>query len=235
MKDFEQRKIEYFKKLKENPELLDSIMKKTEEDNENNIRLTEIILDPKNERELDIAEMTYTFGSDMLSMMEDAFSDNLETIPLEDNLAVKYFVGIIKDAKENKNVNGESAKKTNDKESKTIDVKEAARLAYDSFVGFFSEPEETVEYIARQCGFDLDDSIQLMQFQLYLNKAKLTLDKTNPTSRLVDDLSDEQVKEGKEFVDEFHRIYMSNKKEEEQEDEDEFIRKLIQNILRKMD
>jgi hypothetical protein len=161
MEDFNIKKREYLEKLRENPDYVQGVLNSKD----NSTRSLEIILDPKTDIELSIAEALYIMFTDILYLTDNVYE--LEPNDLDSVEFVSFFSEMI------------IALKNND-EIRINELKEIAqnRLSPE-FVGkiifqftreMIYDYEELLVHLCEKCGFDPSDSLAIAQFQVYFNK-----------------------------------------------------------------
>ena len=205
--EFDEKLKKYYDRLRENPELLENIMKNSK--NQNSL---DIMLLPNNEKELRVAEAAFNLMEDILKVIEDAYYGELKTIDIEDCAFANMFVNIINALK---NKDKEKLNEIEEWLTKNVDMKTSAKLIYEMVVVFAQNPEEFAESIASKCGFDLEDELSMLQFQLYMSKASEYSNKANKNVDLsnLDNLTDKKVDSIVEFTNEFHNAYLEGLKE----------------------
>lgn len=204
MESFEQRKNQYFNKLKENIEIVEQMTNNDNSDKENNKKTLEMLLMPTTEQELQFDNLMIDFMSDMRSLTDDIVNDNVKDIDLSICEVVKFYAKIIVVLKNEDNTMIEELKNAL---GDLRNPKAIAKLYYELIVAFGSNPDETVESIMTEAGFDVDDELSLLQFQIYLNKAnEITNSKQ---SEKFDVNNPVQIEFLSEFTKEFNRIYKS--------------------------
>ena len=198
MDDFNERKEEYFKKLREDVDIISSLMQ-----SEGNIKTKQIILNPQTPQELEMAEATYKTISDLKNLLFDIMNGDVKPLDVNNCFVVDYFARLIKALVD---CNQDEVNRCY-LELSDMGVKEAAKLVYEMMVVFASNPEEAIDYIINKSGFNDADELQMLQFQLYLEKAKeITNSRKAMDINNVDVDDEKQVKEYIDFSDEFHRL-----------------------------
>ena len=201
MKNFEDRKKDYFKKLNENSEIVESIVRDPSSDQ----RFVEIIINPQTERELEIADSSITFFSDMLGLAFRKTSS--EDINYEDNKYVIIVSDLINAIKAKDEI---KVKEISDYLDSISDPIEVARYSFDFCNGFGSNPEDCYEYIAQKTGFDTSDFRESTLYNFYWNKAQ-EITKKERYAKIdyanTDIETDEQINTSIRVMKEFHRLY----------------------------
>lgn len=197
---FKNRREEYFTKLRNNSELLESIM-----NGNNNSKTLNILLIPSDEKELLLAENFYILMDDLLFITKNCIIGNIDVELSDDNMIILLFTRIIIALKEQ---NQEEISKIT-KELNTLNTKKSAQLIFELMTSFFSKPEELMYAIFDKCGFDQEDELSIVQFQKYLEKAnEITNNRSNSIIDLsnIDQSNDEQISNFIDFTNEFHSI-----------------------------
>lgn len=198
MNDFKKRRLEYTKKLVENSEVLAKIEEDYgNSDLESDKRTYQILIAPCNFDELELAEALYMSINDVVTLCFKEDNYELKSYDPEDNLAASVIGKVIESL-----YNGEE-----------IDVNTlveptpafAARFMFDSIRGLCFEPEETLEYMAKKVGVDVEDDFEVNQFMQYFQRAsELISTKVKP----IFNPDDFKAKTAlvKEYADEFHKL-----------------------------
>lgn len=205
MENFNERKKAYIEKARSNPEIIEMIAS-----NNGNVTMSdemlELVIDPKNEKELTLAENILTTASDLSTLVINIALENVKSIPIKENSGLKVYADLINVVKENGDIN-----------KLKPNMKENARLLYEILVGTISEPEESMQYIAELSGFDLDNAFDKAKFNLCINKINK---EGNTNIKFPKDYTDEEINEFLEFSAEFHKLckegYLENKEDTEE-------------------
>lgn len=202
MENFLERKEKYLRKLCENTDTVEKIYDsaKTEVEKRN----LEVILSPSNEKELNISELMFDFYNDTYSIVDDAKNGNLNEIPVEENEGLKEIVRFVNLAKKGEKI--DFSKYYENSES----IKRAAEISYSGIVGLYADMDSSFDYVFKKCGFDEDSFVDLTIFRLYMERLQesasgSTLDYRN--------YSDKDFENYKMFFQEFHKLYVEGKKE----------------------
>lgn len=200
---FEERREEYFNNLRSNPLLLVKLFEK--EENKNS-KIMEIMIRPKTEGELNLAESVWVLMSDFITLTEDAMNNRIKKVEPGDSVAVNTLIELVNSFKTNDDEKVEEIKLWL---SNISDPKEIAKIIYDLMAGFMGDPSGTFDYITSKCDVNDNDKLSLLQFQLYLGKANDVLnDKTNNTVDLstIDINNLDKVTQVIQISEEFHRL-----------------------------
>lgn len=165
MKNFEERKMEYFQRLKKYSEFILNLTK--EQQNE---IIVEVLLNPKNEKELEFGNYYLMFIEETKQLIANLSSNNIDEINPEESVYVEYLSSII-NALYN---NVDEIKKIN-KTYMENNGKLLAKVLYEMIVITITNPEGLSESICKRCNFDIEDEFQVMQFQILMNKANKQL------------------------------------------------------------
>lgn len=198
MENFIEKRNEYFKKLKSNPNVLNKII----EDNkgkEKSKRTLEVLLTPKDEFELELANTMYDYICDFLNIYYAVIEEEIDEIPYEDNLFFSYLINIINAYKNNEDT---------DSIIKSISMPgDCAKMVLHMYLGFLFDIESAYEYIAEKCGFDIYDELELEQFNIYLEKVQFIINQNSNFNTVPDELNKDNLEFFKEFYKEFHILY----------------------------
>lgn len=192
MKSFAEQKIEYFNKLKKYGKIVEELSQK-----ETNKELINILLLPKDEKELEFANHYIMWLDDSLQIVLNALCGNLAKIDLNDSVFVDFMINNINTLQSNNSI----------EEMKQINKKYAgngpefdAKLIYEMLVVLTSDLEEFAKVLYDKCGFDLDNDVQLMQLNLLSSQLKENI---NPYK-----YDKESMERFIFFTDCFHDFYM---------------------------
>jgi len=226
MTNFEQRREKYFNMIKSKPEILDKIISDNN-NSEKGQKSLEVLLTPRNERELDAAEILYSMTSDTIILVDKIYNDEIEEIPLEENKGINAYVRIIKELKEGK----DEAKLYTDKTS----PKEFAEILYGFIIGFVSNGEDIVEYIGTKSGFDMTDDFEQKQFSVYFDKARRIMDSKNASQKDLNECTDEEVANARLMAEEFHKCIEEGQKDLSKEDKiDRLANEITKQLIKTM-
>jgi hypothetical protein len=196
-KDFETRKKEYIDKLRENTDILNSIKESDKE-------TVDILVFTKNERQLLLAEHMFTLIKDMFELVEDSsFDFDGDKIDLDSSMIINLFVELILAFKNNDTSKIEEIKTR----LKTLNMKDAAKMTYETIVIFTNSSDEALETIADKCGFDLEDELSIISFQHLFEKAnEITKSNDSNLDSQNIQISDDNVEQFIEYSSEFHAL-----------------------------
>ena len=200
MGDFETRKKNYEKMLTENSELVLNICSNTKDS-----KLLEIILDPKNEQDLDYAESAVMIFIDLMRLIQGVVDEQVKEIDVEDSISLKLYIDIINAQKNN---DQEKIEEIKEHLKCNMDIKETAILTYEMMTVLAQNPEESMEYIIDNCGFDVDNSLDLARFQLHMTKAGETINSclNGFDAKSFNPNDESQVKALVEYANAFHAL-----------------------------
>ena len=202
MSDFKTRRKNYLKKIASNPNVVEILLSKDMKP-----EVLKVMICPRNEGQLEIAESVYTTIEKMNLLMEKAIEDELKSIPVEENMAIEILSNTI-----NKLVNGEDPSPVLES---LKDPKNSALYVYHMTVAMLTEPEDMIEALTDKTGFDFDDPIQRTQFKLLMSEASKI---ANPDQIQKTDLTDDEIKFVREYTAEFVRLCDGNNKKTVEED-----------------
>lgn len=198
MKSFEERKEEYLNKLKTNPELTSAMIESSQKNG--GVEKLAILVDPKTEMDLDLANCTFDFMNDSMVLLEKIFSFEVDEIPLEENEGYNYLINVINLARN----------KATEQEYREyvagLTPEQVAIISYDLLVGIATDNESVFEYLAEKVGIDLTDELQMAQLTVRLEEAKKTIPSTD-----IEHATDKNVDFFKELVRNFHILCTEGK------------------------
>ena len=129
--------------------------------------------------------------------------NNLLTIANNIRKGFKEYIRIINGLKEGKE---DSELVVRDYQSR-----DCAKILYDSFVSFLSDPYAFSEYIAKETGFDLEDEFESRQFNVYMEHAKRIMNENDVSSKNLVDCTKEEIEKSRKIVNEFSRLCQDGK------------------------
>ena len=197
MSNFQERREEYYNKLKNNKELLNTIIE-AQNKKEKGQRNIEILVTPENERELSIAESLFSITNDTLFFVEQALDNNIKRIPAEENIALKIICRFINEL--------ESGKTDIEFMPEDATGKLQAKIMYDLILSSVIDTEDVIKYIAKETGYDLEDKLDRVLLLLYISKAKRLSNESNVSEKNFDDMTDKDVETFTELAKEFRRL-----------------------------
>ena len=188
MKSFEERKKEYFEKLRNDSYVWNAII-----NDPNNINILGILIDPKDDKELELGEYYYNMMCDLRNLIEESFGSDDKKIAIEENAGVKYAIKCI-------NLSKESKEKYKEYIS-NLTPSEVAEIMYSFTIGMITDIEELYLYIAHKVGVDFNNPVELAKMNMSLKSSNLLLDKNIP-----DFTTEEGIIFFKEYVNKFHEL-----------------------------
>ena len=207
MSTFEERKEEYIERLSTNMDFVSHLLK---QDDEESRKTAKVLLMPSNEKELRVADGTLTMTEDMKDLVEACACDNVEPIPLEENVGINFLITLIEKLNEQFKANNQAdLKAVLAKEMEPLsDPKEIAKMTYGLIVGFTSQSDEVAEYIHSKVNLDFDNEIEMAKFKLYMQEAKAAMHDATPAPAQAPsaDMTDEAVDQFEEYVNELHAL-----------------------------
>ena len=213
MSDFEKKKEEYLEKLSTKTEIVTSLAKKDDERSRATLR---ILVDPRDEKELKVANYTLDFTEDCLNLVTSAACGNVETVPVEENEGLKAIAGIMKMLLSGEEVTSESmtSKITNSKKA-SLSPEKLAEIVYGMMVGFACDPEEALEFICEELGISLENEVDLIRLKVLLEESQAKMQAMQPNQNIYQNMTDKSVDEFVEFSEAFHSLCEKNIKKED--------------------
>ena len=210
MSTFEESKKEYLERLSTNMDFVNHLI---EQKDESSRKTAKLLLDPRNERELRVANGTLTQKEDMVALTEAVLCGNVEEIPLEENKGIGFLINIINALVDQQNMAANANAPVDLKATlkhrlePLNDPKEIARICYSLISGLAAKPIETVEYIQGKVKIDFENEIETAKFKLYLQESQAAIQSAapNPTAPSAD-MTDEGVETFEAYVNEFHEL-----------------------------
>lgn len=198
---FNDELLKYREKLSDNIDIVKNIKV-----NNGPKETMDIILNPRNERELRIANGIVDSFINMGSLYEASYYGYVKYNE-EDCMILDLFVDIINAFKNNDKEELEKIKK---ERISTASTKETARMIFELLTVFVSDPDKSIRNIATRCGFDMNDELDMLLFQSYLDRAQ---DITNTIPALpcdVRNLEEKYILKLEEFNNEFSKLCEEN-------------------------
>lgn len=168
MRNFEEKKQEYFKRLEKCEELVLRVSI-----NKKNKQIVEILLNPKKEKELNFANKYLMFMQDYMKLTENSMNENIEEIDFNNCVFTNYLSSLI-----NNN--------TSENELETFkiswkDINLSTEISYQAIV-VANSPSETIdEIIMNKCNIDINNKINLIKFSILVNSILETCVPSNIT------------------------------------------------------
>ena len=203
MENFNERKRAYFERLRDNKYILEAL--KAKEDN--SVETLAMIIDPQDETELEIANGMITFFGDTLNMIMEQYERDYEEKEMSEIPIIDYFIRTITALR---NGDKEALEAIKQEISKTPSAESIADMFYDLMSIMMYDAEAMSVYVFEKSGFDYDDDLSELQFQLYFKKANEFINSCMPsmqTQKAEDLKNPETVMFFKKFVDRFHSLY----------------------------
>lgn len=190
MTDFEMRKKKYLDELEENEEFLESYKAKN-----SSVEILEVIVDPKNERQLETAELALLIFNDTQKLLTYALEDELKPIPIEENVALEVVANLVNKMEKQEEILNEI--------EKFKDPKFAALYVYHLTVGLLTDFEELTDALQERVNIDINSPVQGMRFRLLMDKAGKI---ANPDQTIKADISDEELEYLKNYAREYEKL-----------------------------
>ena len=198
MENFDFERAKFLRKLGKDEKLFQQLIQYTETNSLGS--LAKAITDPRNERELMVAESFYTYYSSRASLQRGIDYEDMEDGTLNDNYGVKVFIDLILGVK-----NGETDSYSFWNKMSPTD---RARADYELSLANGFNPIGMAMYISRFIGESYTYLSAIKEFSEYLVKNDIRI--VDPFEKL--DIEDEgQVKNVVEFVTEFDRLVKNGK------------------------
>jgi len=228
MSDFNERRINYLRTIRDNPKVTEKML---EAGNESDADIDSIkaLIYPEDEKDLMFAETTYQTTNDLMEIAGRCVVGGIREIPVEENAAVKMIIQTINAIKEGKD------KISFPEEYNTPEY--AAKVLFDFTVLISGDPIETMDYIGNKTGFDLSDEDEFNEFKIYMESASEAVKELRPDipQKAFADCTVEDLENGKKFALAFHKCFEENKKEPEIEDMGKAFAKLFMRALKRID
>lgn len=192
MKSFEERRKEYFQRLRKYSEYI--IQSSKDKKNE---KLIELLLMPRTEKELEFCNHYIMFLEDTIKISIHAAQGNVEKINLDNNDFIDYVAKFVNAAYNNAD---EDELKKLIEPYMANNKKFFAKVIYQMLVLTQSTPEYLAESLCKKCNIDLDDEFQVMQLTVLMNKASAKLQPE------IISLNEEELEEFILFTKHFHNF-----------------------------
>lgn len=204
MSNFEEKKDEYIERLMTRISIVESLIKNSNskaKDNENFKKMNRIVLNPKDELELRIANSILDVIESLEVFSKIAMTDVIKPIPKEENIGISHLISTLEKTKNN--VNGDTSS------SSDIDLhkepEEQAKIFYQLLNAFLCDTEETIQYITEK--LDLDpttlDGVAMLD-TLFDNISNLY--KNNDNKKSLDEVNENDVEEFERFATTFKNL-----------------------------
>lgn len=190
MSTFEERKKEYLKEV-------ENLIKSGKTITPHDEKSAEIMFNPTNEKELDVAELLLQLLCDSFSLVEGLNFDEIKEIPNEENEGLNTYVKVMNSLKKGEKVSPII---------KSISTKMFAKINYGLLVSSLVNSEESTIYIANKTGFDLDNEEDSEEFNSLFTRSKIILEAANFINKSFEECSDADIKKAQEYSNEFHRL-----------------------------
>lgn len=163
MKNFEERKKEYFGRLRKYIKNLNELSKY-----EQNKKMLELLLNPQNEKELEIGNLYIRFIEDLFCISTHAICDNIEEIDPENSALTEYLSKYITAV--SRNDSAEELKKMSEP-YKADGGKLFAEVLYQMSALMLNNNEGVVQSVCARCNIDISDELELKRFNVLLEMA----------------------------------------------------------------
>lgn len=213
MKSFEERRTDYLQKLRKYSEV---IMKLSQE--KKNEKLTEVLLMPRNEKELEFCNYYIMFIEDTIKISIHASCNNIEEINPDNNAYVNYLVSFINKVQNNASIEEmEEFVEPYMKDNKKL----FAKVLYQMFALTYSNPEGLATSLTNKCNIDFNDELEVMKLTVIINQAS---SKLQPE---IISVNEEALDDFISFTKHFHNYYIKCIKDHFNEEVQEMIEELI--------
>ena len=196
MKSFEYELSKYKERLNDNIDIIRKIVLLN-----NDPKRVELLLNPKDERELFIADKELNILLNIYSLIYASIDNSV--IKSEDSKTEELFVNIINAYKKGDKELLESIK---NKEILSLDMKSASKLVFDLICDVYSDQDQFIFDLAAKCGFDLNYELEALDFQNYLNMSKEVTDAKKIFPDNYEDATDEDINNLDEFDKYFQKL-----------------------------
>ena len=195
MEDFKTRREEYCERLKAYDEVLPNMIIRLITNGESDE--AEVLLTPKNERELKYVEAGERFATTLYRMLGKLMYADIDTGPYEENEGMKEIVRVL-----TKMNNGETIDYY---ENLNASPENKCKLYYGALV---YDLDNEKDYLAKAIGLDLNNSFDESRFDLFSKKIEAygrSINKSIANSRYKN-YSDEELESLSIFSKEFERL-----------------------------
>lgn len=205
--EFEKRKQEYLERINSNEEILNEMkehFRKSFKDAEDRI---ELIVNPKNEKELLLAEPLYTFFVDMLLLTKRIDNEEVIEIPFEESEGVQILTNSIRAI-----MNGDEDITIFDS---TLPPKVLAKHIYEVFVSM-ADSDGLSNYIMEKLEINprsLKELVSYLNAWLKFTEILQKFKSNDPLSTDILNYTEEDLNRINEFTDAFHELCENGKKE----------------------
>ena len=193
MSSFLRNKLEYMDKLYSNEEILmATLFNGMSETNPKVIRACQIILNPDDEFELEIANALYSIQDNTIKLAYGIDAEEVKRIPYEENEAYKFIINVMN----MKYDRDEIATYVDSYDSKSL-----AKLVYDYAVGNGYE-EDAFEYVSRKTNLNKSNLEDVLEAKIRFDDATAVIENIT----ILDTFSEEEVSRLKELTTEYNKL-----------------------------
>lgn len=199
MSSFEENKEKYLNRVSENIEMLELM------GNNSNNKLIELLIDPKDDKQLIVADCNLRSIQDLTELSKAVKAGRIKKIPFKENDIFKSFVALVKMV-----YNGEEIDNNNIYNSNKTG-KEYAREIFYFISSFAGNIEEIVNYIMDELNISSDNIYGTIKLCIAMNEVQSRnqeLQLCNITD--FDNISDADVKNVQDFSNELHDLCRKN-------------------------
>ena len=218
-KSLEEMKEEYLERLRNNLDIVKGILE--DKEGEEKVKMSKLLLSPSNELEVRVANGLLQFTEDFKETLMGAIFGTVKEVAPQDNYGLEWLINIAKQSQ-----NGKIEKILPD----DMKLEDVARLLYGLCVGILGDPENSIEYMCKELGYDPEDELDVLRLQTLLEESKSLIGAVQTTKQpdvTKDELTEENVREFEQFTDSFHKICESQKKLEEEYEPGKLLSKLF--------
>lgn len=189
MENFEEKRQEYFKRLKEHEELVVELS-----ENEENKKGLEILLLPKNEEELNLANAYLMFIQDFKNIL----CGNVEEIDFNNCILMDYMSIMVK-----LGYNNSSEEELEKVLKNNWDIDSVAQISYELIVLAINGPENYADIIKERCNIDINNELDSLRLSLLISKANEKIQEYRPDLQPINEKSMDIFIN---FADKFHEL-----------------------------
>ena len=209
MEEFEKQKKEYLERVNANEDMLNKMKEKINTSCNDAEEKIELITNPKNEKELVIAEALFTILEDILLLADRVNYKEVKEIPLDESKGAKALVNAMKAI-----MNNEENVVVFDS---TLPPVELAEQMYQVFVSM-SFGDELSDYLAKELNIDTDSLEDLEKYMAAWLKLIETLRNSknkasDPICMTIENCTDKEIEDLIAFKNKFHELCENGKKE----------------------
>ena len=161
MESFVKRKEEYIKRSEKYQEIILDLMR----DNKNRL-IVSILLNPRNEKELEYANCYFNLRDAMLELVSNARLNNVDMIALEESIYVDSLSSMLVDSKA---IDSEYVMSFNDNNYMGRDFELEARMIYEMLVILATNVKGLMVYLSNKGLINIDDMNSVERLKVIFN------------------------------------------------------------------